>query len=76
MKWIYIYIYIYIYILVKKIYMQDAEAKLGQFQYNNKWLYYETRLILILKNKQQNKKIDTTVNLFNMAVISFFSNIV
>ena len=38
--------------------VQCAEAKLGRFHYNNKLLYFETRLILILRNKQQNKKID------------------
>ena len=38
--------------------LQGAEAKLGIFWYNNKWLDYKTRLILILKNKQQNK-VDT-----------------
>ena len=32
-----------------------VEAKLGIFKYNNKRLYHETRLIFILKNKQQNK---------------------
>ena len=32
------------------------EGKLGIFKYNNKPLYYEKKLILIYKNKQQNKK--------------------
>ena len=39
--------------------LQGTEAKSGIFSYNNKWLFYKTRLISILKNKQQNKKIDT-----------------
>ena len=39
-------------------YLSDAEAKLGIFQHDNKCLYYKTRLILILKNKQQNKMIE------------------
>ena len=30
-----------------------AEAKLGIFEYNDKQLYYKTRLILIKKKKQQ-----------------------
>ena len=41
-------------ILVKVL---GAEAKLGTFWYDNKRLYYKW-FILILKNKQQNKKID------------------
>ena len=39
--------------------IQGAEAKLWIFLYYNKQLYDKTRLVLILKNKQQNKKIDT-----------------
>ena len=31
--------------------LQGAEAKLGIFKYNNKRLYYETRVILILSYK-------------------------
>ena len=31
----------------------------GRWLYSWKWLNYKTRLISILKNKQQNKKIDT-----------------
>ena len=38
---------------------QGAEAKLGIFKYNNKQLYYKTRLILISKNKHQNKMLGT-----------------
>ena len=30
-------------------YIQGTVAKLGIFLYNNKWLYYKTSLILILK---------------------------
>ena len=39
--------------------IQGAEAKFQMFEYTNKHLYYETKLILIFKNKLQNKKIDT-----------------
>ena len=39
--------------------VQGEEAKLGIFQNNNKRLNYKLRLILILKNKHQNKKIDS-----------------
>ena len=41
------------------IYIYDAEAKLGIFLYNIKPLYEKTRLILIWKNNQENKKIVT-----------------
>ena len=41
------------------IYVQGGEAKLGIFLCNNERQQNKTRLILILKNKQQNKKIDT-----------------
>ena len=40
-------------------YTEVEEAELGIFSYNNRRPNYQTRLILILKNKQQNKKIDT-----------------
>ena len=40
-------------------FLQNAEAKLRIFLYDNRRLYYKTRLTLILKktkkNKQQNK---------------------
>ena len=51
----------YYWLLIAKscFYIQGAKAKLGIFKYNNKQLYDKTRLILILKNKQQNKKKDT-----------------
>ena len=39
--------------------MGGAEGKLGIFYNNNKRLFYKTRLILILENKQENKKIDS-----------------
>ena len=39
--------------------IQGAEEKLGIFLYNNKRLYYKTRLILIFKNKQPNTKTNT-----------------
>ena len=34
---------------------ESADVKLGIFLNNNKRLFYKTRLILILKNYQQNK---------------------
>ena len=39
--------------------LQGAEAKLGIFSYNHKQFNYKTRLILVFKNKSQNKKTDT-----------------
>ena len=41
------------------MYVLGAGAKLWTSLYNNEQLYYKTSLILILKDKQQNKKIVT-----------------
>ena len=60
--WVYLdvcmHIYIYIYIYANpSSWVQGAETKLGILLYH-KQFYYKTRLIFILKNKRQNKKID------------------
>ena len=44
--------------------------------YNNKRLYYKTRFIIISKNKQQNKKIDTKQKIYSIWPPFFFSIIV
>ena len=47
-------------------FIQGEEGKLGIFCYNNKRLYYKARLILILKNKQQSKKIHTKLYIYSV----------
>ena len=49
---------------------QGEETKLGIFKYDNERLSHETKLILLLKNKQKKKDRHTKkVNLLNMAII-------
>ena len=61
------------------MYIEGVEANDDDDEYNNNnnnnnnnKLYCKTRLISILENKQQNKKIDTKQQIYSIWLPSFF----